>query len=134
MSGTNEFLPFATDPSANVQDQASYNANANRTDGFPSGEAPSAECNKAWRQAASMSAAIGQTIVDLLGEDALDNGDQARIVDQIERMIQAAGSAEVDVQQFTANGTWTKPGFGTIAMVEIIAGGGGGGGGQRAGT
>lgn len=33
----------------------------------------------------------------------------------------------VDIQEFTSDGTWTKPAFGTIAMVELWGGGASGG-------
>ncbi len=41
----------------------------------------------------------------------------------------AAGGGGIDVQEFTASGTWNKPSSGTIVEVWCIAGGGGGGGG-----
>jgi hypothetical protein len=37
------------------------------------------------------------------------------------------GGASGDIQTFTSSGTWTKPGSGTIAMIECIGGGGSGG-------
>ena len=39
-----------------------------------------------------------------------------------------------NVQEFTANGTWTKPPTSTWALVEMIAGGGSGASSSRAGT
>ncbi|MGE5545577.1 MAG: hypothetical protein ACM33T_01670 [Solirubrobacterales bacterium] len=45
-----------------------------------------------------------------------------------------AGGAAVDVQTFTATGTWTKPQGATLVMVEAWGGGGGGGGGGNGST
>src|SRR5260370_6715686 len=80
---TNEFLPFATDPAANVISQATWAAGAlsqgqSRVDGFLGGRiAESEEANKVWRQSSFVVAAIAQYISDTLGVDVLDNGDIA---------------------------------------------------------
>lgn len=39
----------------------------------------------------------------------------------------SGGAVSGDIQTFNASGTWTKPGSGTMAMVECWGGGGGGG-------
>lgn len=49
---TVDFLPFATDPGANVVSQAAWLALAQRTSGFEAGIAQSDQLNKAWRQSA----------------------------------------------------------------------------------
>ena len=36
-----------------------------------------------------------------------------------------------NVQVFSANGTWTKPSYGSIVRVTVCGGGGGGGSGRR---
>jgi hypothetical protein len=43
----------------------------------------------------------------------------------------ASGGLTVDVQTFSANGTWTKPAGAKVVYVEIWGGGGGGGSGRR---
>jgi len=46
------------------------------------------------------------------------------------QMLVAQGAAYSDVQVFIADGTWTKPAFGSLAYVECVGGGGSGGGGR----
>lgn len=79
---SNEFLLFGTAVGANVLSQAAYTAHAQRLPGFSAGEAESAACNKAWRQAALMISAIGKIIADT-GVDALDDGDRDALATKI---------------------------------------------------
>lgn len=69
-----EFLPFATGSGANVISLPSYTAASMRTSGFQTGVADSSFVNRAIRQSALMTAALGQYI-SAAGFDALDNGD-----------------------------------------------------------
>lgn len=87
---TNDFLPFATDPGANVQPQANYATNPAVDDGFAAGIAESAQCNKTWRQGALGAFVLGELINSVLNEDAEDNGDTATLSDQVLRAVQNA--------------------------------------------
>jgi hypothetical protein len=78
MTGTNNFLPHATGPGANVTSQSSWASSSARSLGFQSGVASSADANKALRQANSMASAIGAFIA-AMGYDALDDGDIAAL-------------------------------------------------------
>ncbi|MEW9139887.1 hypothetical protein AB2664_30070 [Bacillus wiedmannii] len=71
---TNEFLPFATAPGANVLGQADYVALAARLSGFQAGVAKSSEVNKAVRQGAFIASVIAQFVSDTLAQDVLDDG------------------------------------------------------------
>lgn len=73
----NDFEVFATDPDANVMDQADYVALAARTLGFQPGIAQSAQLNKVWRQSSFMSSVLAQFIATVTGDDVLDDGDAA---------------------------------------------------------
>ncbi|GAB1835570.1 hypothetical protein MyNCGM121_23450 [Achromobacter xylosoxidans] len=75
----NEILPFATAGGANVLTQAEYAADTQRTSGNVPGVARSKLVNKAARQAAFVSAMVGQYIADKSGQDVLDNGDVAAL-------------------------------------------------------
>lgn len=87
----NNFLPFATGVGANVEDQASYAADPVVPAGFSSGLAPSAKCNKAWRQSSFMAAVLAQFISDQLVTDMLDDGDLAGKTTLLGNAIQAKG-------------------------------------------
>ena len=78
MSGTNDFLPFASGTSPNVLAQTSYAALSARTGGFVAGTAFSQQLNKVWRQGSNMASAIGAFVASQ-NYDALDNGDVATL-------------------------------------------------------
>lgn len=89
MSNIVEYLPVATDPSANVEDQTAWLADTNRTLGFQSGIAPSKAFNKAWRQPSVMSAALANAISEALAVDILDDGNVEALVSKLNLYIQA---------------------------------------------
>lgn len=72
---TNDFKAFATAVGANVASQADYVASSYRPDGFAAGIAESDKLNKVWRQAAFIAAMVAQFVVDVSGNDMLDDGD-----------------------------------------------------------
>lgn len=95
MAGTNEFLPFATDVAANVIDQATYAALATRSAGFSSGVAQSDQLNKVWRQSSVMASVLAQFVVDLSGNDVLDDGTASTIVANLKAAVSAQSTAVV---------------------------------------
>lgn len=80
MPGTNDFLPFATGVTANVDLQAAYAANPQTGTGQQPGLARSAFNNKALRQATSIAAALAQYLVNVTGLNAVDDGNQANLL------------------------------------------------------
>lgn len=121
----NEFLPFGTAANANVLPNADYLALPARSAGFSSGVAKSEQLNTVWRQASVMSSALGQFIADSTGKDVLDNGDVAQLQ---ENLTEAVGGRLLNVQRFTASGTYTPTPGTKFVIVEAIGGGGAGGG------
>lgn len=71
----NEILAFASGVGANLSTQAEYAADAQRSSGNVPGVARSKLVNKAARQAAFVSAMIGQFIADTASIDVLDDAD-----------------------------------------------------------
>lgn len=83
MSGTNDFLPFAIDPSANVASQAAYVSDGTYVAGFQTGLAKSPLVNKAIRQASFVASCLAQYMANTLGVNILDNGNVATFVSQL---------------------------------------------------
>ncbi|MCA8339484.1 hypothetical protein [Burkholderia multivorans] len=91
----NNFKPFAAAAGANVMAQADYEALAALLTGFQSGTAQSAQLNKVWRQSSIMAAVLGQFIVDLTGQDAIDDGTTATLLANLKMAVQAQSAAVV---------------------------------------
>lgn len=89
MSGTNDFLPFAVDPTANVESQADWAGSGTQVIGFQSGIVPSPVFNKALRQANILGAALAQAIADQFGLNMLDDGDFATILANVTRAVES---------------------------------------------
>jgi hypothetical protein len=99
---TNDFLPYGTDPAANVISQATWAAGnlsqgQTRAVGFiGSTVAESPEANKLFRQSQFIAAAIAQYIYQTLNTDVLDNGDLAGFVNLlIQAVYQTAGRTKI---------------------------------------
>ncbi|WP_435638228.1 hypothetical protein, partial [Carnimonas bestiolae] len=92
----NEFKPFAVDGGANVQGQREYAASDTVKDGFQSGRVPSEVMNKVLRQGTFGTAMIGAFIVTVLGEDAVDNGDEEILLDQFRRALNKYASGKIE--------------------------------------
>jgi len=92
---TNDFVPYATAGGANVESQVAYVADSTRSSGATTGTASSALSNKAWRQATTWAAALGQFITSTLSQDCLDDGNITTKVSQLVAAIQASLSLPV---------------------------------------
>lgn len=86
---TNDFQSFAGGVGANVLSQSDWLALAALGAGFSSGVAPSAACNKAWRQSSIMSAVVAQLIVDNTGQNATDDGTTATLLANLKAAMKA---------------------------------------------
>jgi len=132
---TNNFKPFAIGSGANVTSQADYEALAALITGFQAGKASSAQVNKAIRQSSVMAYVLAQFISDSAAVDVLDNGTPATILANFKAgMTSLTPGRLLNMQIFTASGTYTPtPGTKSI-IVEVQGAGGGGGGIGGAGT
>ena len=154
MSGSNQFLPFATGGGANTLTPAAYAALTTLlANGFQTGVASSQQLNTVWRQSTFVAAAIAQAIADQTGVAVLDDGVIAHFENQLLVMLQqepysichAGGTSDaltgtfvpaiasqIDGQVFlvraaSSNATTTPtftPNSGTIAAQTIVKGNG----------
>ncbi|MFY2843559.1 gp53-like domain-containing protein [Achromobacter ruhlandii] len=109
---TNELLQFAT-ANTNILTQAEYAADAQRTSGNVPGVARSKLVNKAARQAAFVTAMIGQFIANKGGVDVLDDADVPGLVADFILALNATSqgliSTTAQAQALTSDTTLVSP-------------------------
>lgn len=118
----NNFKPFAAAAGANVMAQADYEALAALLTGFQSGTAQSAQLNKVWRQSSIMAAVLGQFIVDLTGQDAIDDGTTATLLANLKMAVQAQSAAVVGQARNLTMSVTAASSTATLNADEIIVG------------
>ncbi|WP_230948617.1 hypothetical protein [Burkholderia multivorans] len=118
----NNFKPFAAAAGANVMAQADYEALAALLTGFQSGTAQSAQLNKVWRQSSIMAAVLGQFIVDLTGQDAVDDGTTATLLANLKMAVQAQSAAVVGQARNLTMSVTAASSTATLNADEIIVG------------
>lgn len=140
---TNDFVPVAPGPGANVASQATYLADPVVTTGNVSGVAKSAIVNKSLRQGTVIAAVVAQYIADVTGQNSVDDGTTATLLANLKAALRGklirttvytknAGvqSVSVDGAAPTTVGATTFTSLSTTTKVGIrMAGGGGAGGG-----
>lgn len=122
---TNDFLPFATGAGANVLSQSDYAALPAVSTGYQSGIAKSQQLNKTWRQSSIMAAVLAQFIADQTGVNSVDDGTTASLLANLKK---SNPGRLINVQIFTASGTYTPSAGLTKAIVQVVGGGAGTGG------
>ncbi|ASN68791.1 hypothetical protein 7AX3_51 [uncultured Caudovirales phage] len=128
LMATNNFKPFAIGNGANVSTQADYEALAALATGFQAGKASSAQINKALRQATVMAYVLAQYISDTAAVDVLDNGNPANLLANLKSgFLSSTPGRLINVQVFSASGTWAKTAGAKKALIKCWGAGGGGG-------
>lgn len=92
MSGTTDFVPFATAGGANVTPQATYIAEPTTASGFTPGEASSADCNKVWRQATFQAAVLANFVADELSINVADDGNLSVAVTNLQTALMSVAN------------------------------------------
>ncbi|RQU16223.1 hypothetical protein DF153_21420 [Burkholderia cenocepacia] len=118
----NNFKPFAAAGGANVMTQADYEALAALLTGFQSGTAQSQQLNKVWRQSSIMAAVLAQFIVDLTGQDAIDDGTTATLLANLKTAVQAQSAAVVGQARNVAMSIAAASTNATLTADEVVVG------------
>lgn len=93
MSGTTDFVPFATATGANVTSQAAYLAEATTATGVTTGRASSADYNKTSRQGTFVAAGVATFIASTLSINVADDGNLSVFVSNLQSAITAVANA-----------------------------------------
>lgn len=129
---TNDFKPIAQSVGATVDTQATFLARVSvLANGLASGILPSTLINKILRQVSAIGFVISQYIVDLTGQDALDNGDNATLLANFKsaiaaQVIKASRGIVIDNAVFApsvSNGEVVRWDNGNSRYTEAIADG-----------
>lgn len=120
MPASNEFLPFAIDPGANVATQAAYVADGTYVDGFLAGLAKSPLMNKALRQASFVSSTLAQYVANFLGAAVVDNGSVSAFLTQLGSVFGNLPGAAHTIPFQSATGTTAYAGPPTAVGQTIV--------------
>ena len=127
MAGTTDFVPFATGSSANVESQANYIAPSTTTNGYQTGTASSAFCNKSWRQSSFIAAGIATFVANQLSINVADDGNLTNFVTNFASALDNRIAADlsgyatetwVNAQGFATESWVNSQGFATETWVQ----------------
>jgi hypothetical protein len=96
---TNDFLPVAIAPGANVMPQAQWVASPIPPTGFTTGLLPSPTLNKAHRQSSFVAAGIAQMMMNTLHVDVLDDGNFTQFVSRLTSAIATLGATGTGISE-----------------------------------
>ncbi|TDB61331.1 tail fiber protein [Photorhabdus khanii] len=104
MSQQNDFKAFSTNNNANVVSQKRYEESKDLLTGFPPNDVPTHMLNKALRQSSTISAVLADFIAAQSGEDVLDDGDIAKLTEQLNRALEQKSTLKVPDASLTQKG------------------------------
>jgi hypothetical protein len=97
MANQVDYLPFATDPTALVDSQISYQGSGYQTTGFQVGIAQPSQVNKVLRQASMGAAAVANFIANILNLSVFDDGNLPVLTANLTTAIQQAQANVITV-------------------------------------
>lgn len=109
MSGTTDFVPFATSASANVTPQSTYVAETTTQTGYQSGVASSADCNKVWRQGTFIAAGVATFTANQLSINVADDGNLSNFVSNFTSALTSNATAAATTVVDNALASFTIP-------------------------
>jgi peptidoglycan hydrolase CwlO-like protein len=99
---TTEFLPVAVASGANVDSQGSFAGANYQLVGFTTGTARATQANKVWRQSSMMASAWANVIVNIMGQNVLDDGNLPNLVSQLTATVQQIATAAINASGLLA--------------------------------
>ncbi|MCT8344415.1 tail fiber assembly protein [Photorhabdus kleinii] len=104
MSAKNDFKAFSISDNANVVSQVKYEENQSLQIGFPPDNIPVNLLNKVLRQSSTISSVVANFIATQSGNDILDDGNIAKLTDQLNRALEQKITTEVPNASLTRKG------------------------------
>ncbi|MCC8465703.1 phage tail fiber protein [Photorhabdus bodei] len=91
----NDFKAFATSNNANVVSQERYEESRDLLSGFPPNDVPTHLLNKVLRQSSTIASVVANFIAVQSGDDVLDDGDIAKLTEQLNRALEQKITAKI---------------------------------------
>ncbi|KER02423.1 tail fiber protein [Photorhabdus temperata] len=104
MSSKNDFKAFSISNNANVVSQERYEESKDLLTGFPPNDVPTHMLNKVLRQSSTISSVVANFIAEQSGDDVLDNGDIAKLTEQLNRALEQKSTPKVPDASLTQKG------------------------------
>ncbi|MDB6372458.1 MULTISPECIES: hypothetical protein [Photorhabdus] len=104
MSPKNDFKAFSTDSNANVISQKGYEESLELQTGFPPSSMTLHILNKVLRQSSTISSVVANFIATQSGDDVMDNGDVAKLAEQLNKALKQKITTEIPSASLTQSG------------------------------
>lgn len=99
---TTEYLPVAAASGANVDSQGAFAGATYQLIGFTTGTARATQANKVWRQSSMMSAAWANVVVNIMGQNVLDDGNLPNLISQLTATVNQICTAAINASGLLA--------------------------------
>ncbi|AKH64763.1 MULTISPECIES: tail fiber protein [Photorhabdus] len=104
MSLKNDFKAFSISNNANVVSQERYEESKDLLTGFPPNDVPTHLLNKILRQSSTIASVVANFIAEQSGDDVLDNGDIAKLTEQLNKALEQKSTTKVPDASLTQKG------------------------------
>ncbi|MCA6221903.1 tail fiber assembly protein [Photorhabdus antumapuensis] len=104
MSARNDFKAFSISNNANVASQDNYEQDQSLQTGFPPDNIPINLLNKVLRQSSTIASVVANFIATQSGSDILDDGDVAKLTEQLSKALKQKITTEIPNASLTQKG------------------------------